>query len=212
MIHTEPNDETPYRKATPMNKTLIATAVFVLSVIGYTAIAQYAETQPATQPDAHSHAAMMASISDAVAVMVPTEGNSAYGTVRFHQTDDGVTVTADIAGLDAGSTHAIHVHQYGDITGADGKSAGGHYNPMGHDHGLPVQASRHAGDLGNLTADESGNAHYEVTVGNLSIAGLDNPVIGRGVIIHAEVDDGGQPTGNAGARIAMGVIGIAKSE
>ena len=151
-------------------------------------------------------------LTHAVAVMVSTEGNTAHGTVRFHQTDDGVTVTADISGLDAGSTHAIHVHQYGDITGSNGKSAGGHYNPSGHDHGLPDQAARHAGDLGNLIADEAGNAHFEITVNNLSIAGMTNPVIGRGVIIHAKVDDGGQPTGNAGARIAMGVIGIAKGD
>ncbi len=187
-------------------------------------------TQPATQPamqhskamhpmggmgghsDADAHAKQMAAINDAVAVMVPTEGSSAHGTVRFHQTDDGVTITANIAGLDPGSTHAIHVHQFGDITGAHGKSAGGHYNPMSHDHGLPEQDARHAGDLGNLTADDEGNAHYEITVTNLSIAGLHNPVIGRGVIIHIQVDDGGQPTGNAGARIAMGVIGIAKGE
>ncbi len=209
-----------------MKKTPIALTVALLFALAYTATAMHHEegaatqsatqptTQPTAQPDAHAHghATMMASINSAVAVMVPTEDSTAHGTVRFHQTDDGVTVTADIAGLEPGSTHAIHVHQFGDITGAHGKSAGGHFNPMSHEHGLPEQDARHAGDLGNLTADEAGNAHYEITVTNLSIAGLNNPVIGRGVIVHAMADDGGQPTGNAGARIAMGVIGIAKSE
>jgi superoxide dismutase, Cu-Zn family len=201
-----------------VNKTLTATAVIVLSVVGYTAIAQQnAETQPATQPatqpEANDHASMMASIGDAVAVMVPTEGNTAHGVVRFHQEGDQVVVTAEIAGLDPGSSHAIHVHQYGDITGAHGKTAGGHYNPQGHKHGLPEQDSpRHAGDLGYFSANEQGNAYYEITVDNLSIAGPNNPIIGRGLIVHAKIDDGGQPTGNAGARIAMGVIGIAKSE
>ncbi len=211
-----------------MQKTTLALTAALLFVLAYSATAMHHEegaatqpatqaatqpaTQPAAQPDAHGHAAMMASINDAVAVMVPTQGNLAHGTVRFQQTDNGVAVTADITGLDPGSTHAIHVHQYGDVTGSDGKSAGGHYNPQGHDHGLPEQGARHAGDLGNLTADEAGNAHYEITAENISIAGLNNPVIGRGVIIHAKVDDGGQPTGNAGARIAMGVIGIAKGE
>ncbi len=186
-----------------MNKTLIATAAIALS-----AIAQHA----ATQPDAHAHGAQMISINDAVAVLVPTEGSTARGVVYFHQGEDGVIVDVELSGVEPGSTHAIHVHQYGDITGADGKTAGGHYNPEGHDHGLPHVQARHAGDLGNIIADDNGNVHFEMTADNLSIAGLHNPVIGRGVIVHAKVDDGGQPTGNAGARIAMGVIGIAKGE
>jgi Cu-Zn family superoxide dismutase len=104
----------------------------------------------------------------------------------------------------------MHIHQWGDITGMDGKTTGGHYNPKSHDHGLPEKHLRHAGDLGNLQADASGKAKYELTVDNLSIAGSKNPIVGRGVIIHAKKDDGGQPTGNAGARIAQGVIGIRK--
>jgi len=197
-----------------MNKTLLATAAIALSVVGYTAIAQHAQTQPTTESNAAAHAHMMPmeAITHAVAVMVPTEGNTAHGTVRFEQTDGGVKVTADITGLDPDSTHGIHIHEYGDITGAHGKREGGHYNPEGYKHGLPDQALRHAGDLGNLTADDTGHAHYEITVDNISIAGMLNPIIGRGVIVHAKPDDGGQPTGNAGARIAMGVIGIAKSE
>jgi Cu-Zn family superoxide dismutase len=203
-----------------MQKSLLVLTAAMVFVFAYSATAlhheEQAETQPATQPathpHTHDHAQQMEAITHAVAVMVSTEGNTAHGTVRFHQTDEGVTVTADIAGLDAGTAHAIHVHQFGDITGSNGKSAGGHYNPMGHDHGLPDQAARHAGDLGNLVADEAGNAHYVITVDNLSIAGATSPIIGRGVIVHATVDDGGQPTGNAGARIAMGVVGIAKGE
>ncbi|MCP5412982.1 MAG: superoxide dismutase family protein, partial [Alphaproteobacteria bacterium] len=69
---------------------------------------------------------------------------------------------------------------------------------------------RHAGDLGNLTADATGKATYEIVVDNISIAGPHNPILGRGVIIHAKPDDGGQPVGNAGGRIACGVIGVAK--
>jgi len=201
-----------------MNKTTLAlTAVLALTLgYAYTTSAEYHEepaaTQSPAQPDPHAHAAQMAAITHAVAVMVPTEGSTAQGTVKFEQYDEAVIVHAEFSGLEPGSTHAIHVHQFGDITGSNGKTAGGHYNPQGHDHGLPEQEARHAGDLGNLNADEQGNAHYEITVDNLSIAGRNNPVIGRGVILHAAPDDGGQPTGNAGARIAMGVIGIAKGE
>ena len=63
--------------------------------------------------------------------------------------------------------------------------------------------------LTSVYADDQGKAHYEITVSNISIMGAKNPIIGRGVIVHAKVDDGGQPVGNAGARIACGVIGVA---
>ena len=118
-------------------------------------------------------------------------------------------VVADLEGLNANQKHAFHIHQYGDCSAPDATSAGGHYNPEGHQHGLPDAQNRHAGDLGNVQADADGKAHYEITVSNVSIMGHMNPILGRGVIVHAKVDDGGQPVGNAGARIACGVIGVA---
>lgn len=157
----------------------------------------------------HDHAPAWSAVKQAVAVLHPTAGNKCRGTVRFTQEGDAVKVVADIEGLAPGQKHAFHVHQYGDSTSADGMSAGGHYNPDGHQHGLPDASQRHAGDLGNLQADNDGKAHYEITVRNITVAGTKNPVIGRGVIVHAKVDDGGQPVGNAGARIASGVIGVA---
>lgn len=152
------------------------------------------------------------SANELVAVMHPTEGNSTQGVVRFMKVDGGVKVVARIGGLSPNGTHAIHVHEFGDATDKSGKSAGGHYNPEGHDHGLPETDHRHAGDLGNLKADANGNANYTIVVKNVSLSGKHNPIIGRGVIIHAKADDGGQPTGNAGARISIGVIGVAKTE
>jgi Cu-Zn family superoxide dismutase len=157
------------------------------------------------------HESMWSGITHAVAVLHPTTGNTARGVVHLREADGKVAVVVHVEGLIANSTHAIHIHEFGDCTAQDGTSAGGHYNPEGHDHGLPEQSARHAGDLGNLTANENGAAHYEVTVDNISIAGMKNPVIGRGVILHAQPDTGAQPVGEAGARIACGVIGIAKS-
>lgn len=151
------------------------------------------------------------SVDMLVAAMHPTQGNQARGTVTFQKASDGVKVVADIQGLKPNSRHGFHIHEYGDCSAPDGTSAGGHYNPEGHDHALPNGKMRHAGDLGNITADAQGNAHYEITVHNISLCGTANPILGRGVIIHAKPDDGGQPTGNAGARIACGVIGIANT-
>ena len=158
----------------------------------------------------HKHGSQWKGVPQVVAVMQPTAGNKAGGTVVFTQTKDGVKVEANITGLSPNSEHAIHVHQFGDVRLDNGKGAGGHYNPEGHDHGLPAKDKRHAGDLGNLKADANGAASYTIVAKNISVAGLHNPVVGRGVIIHAKVDDGGQPTGNAGARISQGVIGVAK--
>ena len=158
------------------------------------------------------HIEMWGNVDQCIAVLHPTEGNTARGTVRFLQLQEGVKVIAHVEGLNPNSTHAIHVHEYGDCSAADGTSAGGHYNPEGHDHGLPEQQHRHAGDLGNLKADAEGKAHYEITVHNLSVAELTAPVIGRAVIVHARKDTGAQPTGDAGPRIACGVIGVANTE
>lgn len=148
-------------------------------------------------------------IKQAIAVLHPTAGQHCHGIVRFTQEGDSVKVVADLEGLNPGQKHAFHIHQYGDCSSPDGMSAGGHYNPEGHQHGLPDAQNRHAGDLGNVQADNDGKAHYEITVDNVSIMGHMNPILGRGVIVHAKVDDGGQPVGNAGARIACGVIGVA---
>jgi Cu-Zn family superoxide dismutase len=158
-----------------------------------------------------AHAQAWTSVKQAVAVLHPTAGNKCQGKVVFTQEGEKVKVVAHIEGLNPGQKHAFHIHQYGDCSAPDGVSAGGHYNPENHPHGLPGSVQRHAGDLGNLVADDNGKAHLEVTVENISVAGTKNPIVGRGVIVHAKVDDGGQPVGNAGARIACGVIGVANS-
>ena len=165
----------------------------------------------AADPHAQAHESAWKAVTKAVAAIHPTQGNKCHGTVQFSQVGDKVKVVATIEGLTPNQKHAIHVHETGDCTSADGSSAGGHYNPEGHQHGLPVATKRHAGDLGNLQADASGKAQYEVTIDNVSLVGLKNPILGRAVIIHAKEDDGGQPVGNAGARLGCGVIGIAKS-
>ena len=157
----------------------------------------------------HAFAAENAAAQQAVAVLHPTSGQQCHGVVHFTQDGESVKVVADLEGLNPGQKHAFHIHQYGDCSAPDGMSAGGHYNPEGHQHGLPAAENRYAGDLGNVQADDQGKAHYEITVNNVSISGSKNPIVGRAVIVHAKVDDGGQPVGNAGARIGCGVIGIA---
>jgi len=173
---------------------------------------------PAEAAPHADHAAMAAvpspwaGVTEAVAVVQPASGSKVTGWVRFTQTADGVLVTADINGLKPNARHAFHVHEFGDITTADAKSAGGHYNPEGHQHAGPDAAMRHAGDLGNIDADANGHGRYERSIAGVTIAGDRNPVVGRSVIIHAGEDDlTSQPAGNAGDRIGCGVIGVAKA-
>ena len=150
-------------------------------------------------------------IRTAVAVIHPTEGNQVSGTVWFTDTDDGVRVQADISGLYPGSKHGFHIHRFGDGTARDATSAGGHYDPEGTNHHARPNAPtpHHAGDLGNLQADASGHAQYDCVIHGITVAGMTDAIIGRGVIIHAEADQFDQPTGSAGARIGFGCIGVA---
>ncbi len=149
-------------------------------------------------------------VTELIATIQPASGSNVKGSVVFKKVKDGVEITVAVGGLDPGSEHAIHIHEFGNISAADGTSAGSHYNPGGHKHGLPTDKEKHAGDFGNLKADNDGNAKTTFTVNNLTLAGKKNPIIGRAVIIHADKDDGAQPVGNAGPRIGMGVIGVAK--
>ncbi len=146
-----------------------------------------------------------------VAVLVQTQGNTTNGVIRFQPLEGGrVQVSGTVSGLKPNSEHAIHIHQFGDVTAADGTSAGGHFNPEGHPHGLPDAAQKHAGDLGNLKADAKGAATISLTLEGVTVAEGKMAILGRSVVVHENPDDGGQPTGNAGARIAVGVIGWAK--
>jgi len=173
---------------------------------------------PATMPAAMAHhESMWESVNSAVAVLYPTKGNSASGTLTFTTNPGGgaggVHIHGTITGLDPNSIHAFHIHEFGDASAPDGMSAGGHYNPEHHMHGGPNSPEHHAGDLGNITADSSGTATIDIDAPDLSIAGLKDPIIGRSVVLHAHPDDFvSQPAGNAGPRIAVGIIGIAKSK
>jgi len=145
----------------------------------------------------------------AVCVLHPTEGNNVKGVVTFTRTDTGIKIVADVEGLTEGK-HGFHIHQYGDCSKPDGTSAGGHFNPEDKKHGAPTDTERHVGDLGNLDAGADGRAHYERVDNVITFSG-EHSIIGRGIIVHAGEDDlTSQPTGAAGARVACGVIGIAK--
>ncbi len=149
-------------------------------------------------------------IESAIAVLYPTEGNETNGQVTFTKMADGrIKVNAEVYNLTPGK-HGFHVHEKGDCSGKDGKTAGGHFFTDHENHGALENNETHVGDLGNLVANEEGIAKASFITDKLSFNGAEN-IIGRGVIVHADEDDTTtQPTGGAGARVACGVIGISK--
>ena len=148
-------------------------------------------------------------VKRATAVITPTKGNTVNGVVTFEEVEKGVHVNAILTGLTPGK-HGFHIHEFGDISSEDGSSAGGHFNPTSMPHSMPMSDKRHAGDMGNIDADEKGIAHIDYIDPAMKLSG-EYSIIGHAVIIHAKEDDfKTQPTGNAGARIGNGVVGIAK--
>lgn len=128
------------------------------------------------------------------------------GTLTFTDTGGGVRVHGEVTGLSPGK-HGFHVHQTNDLTDPQLKSAGPHFNPDGTKHGGPHGEMRHAGDLGNITADADGKAKVDEVFKGLSIRGDKNGIVGKSVIIHAAEDDlKSDPAGNSGDRIAGGAI------
>ena len=143
----------------------------------------------------------------AIAQLEHTVGD-VQGAIKFKQKPGQPTIIKGIVkGLTPGK-HGFHIHEYGDLSdGCD--SAGGHYNPDGVDHGNLKQG--HVGDLGNIVADKSGTARFQLKAERVIL----KDVVGRAIVIHADADDLGKggdeeslKTGNAGARIACGIIGI----
>ncbi len=146
----------------------------------------------------------------AKANMQGKSGQNVSGHVLLRQTDEGVSMSLDLQGLPANSTHAFHVHQTGDCSAPDAKSAGGHFNPDNHDHGAPSQDDVHAGDMGNIQSDAQGRVQTTLVNDRINLYKADNhSVLNRALIVHATEDHFDvQPSGNAGPRVSCGVIQV----
>ena len=141
------------------------------------------------------------------AQLQPTKGNKTFGEATFEQRGDKVHVVIYVQGLKPGQDHGLHIHEVGDCSSGDGMSAKGHFNPFGKPHGNPSGTERHAGDLPSLKAEKNGRGKVDAEVSGISVTPGPGNIIGKAVIVHADPDDyKTQPTGNAGARLACGVI------
>jgi superoxide dismutase, Cu-Zn family len=138
-----------------------------------------------------------------VSVDLKNGKGEAAGTAQLTQEAKGVKVTLDLHGLAPGQ-HGIHFHEAAKCEGPDFKSAGGHLNPAGKEHGLDNPKGSHEGDMPNVDADAGGNIKASVTAPNAKLADLAK---GTALVVHAKADDQKtNPSGSSGDRVACGVI------
>lgn len=179
-------------------KKLLATSAVLASAIALTAC----QTTPNKQD-------LPAEIQPALKAQIQTVDVSKahLGKMYLRPVQGGVQVFGKLTGLNPGSTYAIHIHENGTCANK-GKDAGGHFNPLNKPHGHPDTPESHAGDLPNLTADANGVASINFVREDISVdPRVANTVYNRAFIIHAGADDYvSQPAGNAGDRMACGVI------
>jgi Cu-Zn family superoxide dismutase len=132
------------------------------------------------------------------------------GFAEFVEDATGIVhVNVHVKGLTPG-LHGIHIHAIGNCTPPAFTSAGGHHNPLGHQHGLENPNGPHAGDLPNLAVNPAGVGHLNATTDHATLSSGPISVFdadGSALVIHADTDDQlTDPTGNSGGRIACGVI------
>src|SRR5688500_16906267 len=143
----------------------------------------------------------------ATAQLQSTKGSKTFGEATFEQVGDKVRVVINVQGLKPGQEHGLHIHEVGDCSSGDGMSTKGHFNPQNKPHAHHTSSERHAGDLPAIRGDSSGRGRVSADLDIITVTPGATSVIGRGLIVHADPDDyKTQPTGNAGARIACGVI------
>ena len=147
----------------------------------------------------------------AMCIIGPVGDSGVSGTLHLVKIGNNVEIRGEIRGLTPGK-HGFHIHEFGDLSDAKtGRSAGGHFNPTNQPHGRQDARQRHVGDLGNIEAGNDGKAFVNVRDSVIRFDGA-NSIIGRSIVLHADADKFTQPAGDAGARIAFGVIGVAASE
>ncbi len=186
-----------------------ASTTLALALAAALTLAACASTTPPTAKPAPT---AKSSAHEAVANLASASGSLVSGKLTLMPMGDGVHLRGEVGGLSPGSTHGFHIHEKGDCSAADATSAGGHFNPSATAHGRAGHGAHHAGDSDNIVADANGVARIDAHVGGVSLGGgAANDIAGRAIIVHAAADDyTTQPTGNAGARVACGVIKIVR--
>lgn len=142
----------------------------------------------------------------------PASASLVSGRLALVPESGGVHITGVIGGLQPLQQPGFHVHERGDCSAVDATSAGNHFNPTQQPHGRAGAGPHHLGDMDNLRADAQGRANVDIHLRGVTLGGgAANDIAGRALIVHAQSDDHrSQPAGNAGARIACGIIRVTR--
>lgn len=164
---------------------------------------------PAFAQDTQTSSESTSGAMEPMTVTMNAPDGSDRGTVTITPTPNGLLFEAELSGLEPGE-HGFHVHETGQC-GEDFSAAGGHYNPTDMEHGYKAEGGPHAGDMPNFTAGEDGSATFAVFNPNLTVSDGEASVMdddGSAIMVHGGADDyESQPAGDAGDRVACGVIG-----
>jgi len=187
--------------------TLVA-LVFSLVALGCSGGGEHGQAPVAHSAPETGHAQEIEPAPHASARIEPKSGSSLTGTATFTSSGGMVTLDLEVHGAPPGEL-AVHLHEIGDCSAADGSSAGPHWNPAGSEHGRWGASPFHLGDVGNLRVGPDGTGRMTLSTDLWKIGGGDpgSDIVGRAVVVHEKADDFvTQPTGAAGGRIGCGVI------
>ncbi|WP_024868945.1 superoxide dismutase family protein [Pseudoxanthomonas suwonensis] len=182
----------------------------ILAPLGLLALAACSTTPPpAPEP---TPPAPVSTAQQAEAVLASASGSRVSGKLTLAPMGDGVHISGEVGGLAPQGQFGFHVHEKGDCSAVDATSAGGHFNPAATAHGRAGTATHHAGDMDNISSNAEGVATVNVHLRGVTLGGgAANDIAGRAVIVHASADDyQSQPAGNAGARVACGIIKVVR--
>ncbi|RYM08667.1 MULTISPECIES: superoxide dismutase family protein [Sphingobium] len=150
-----------------------------------------------------------ASAAPTASAKLAAADGSARGMATVTQAADGLHVVVKAMGLTPG-IHAVHIHTTGQCAAPDFASAGGHWNPTARQHGKDNPAGMHMGDMPNMTVGPDGAGAIEYHIADAMIGEGVTPLLdadGAAVVVHAQADDNkSDPAGNAGGRVACGVL------
>lgn len=181
-----------------MNKTMLASALLCGSALAMTGC-QTVQSQMQTG-NPFSQPALKSTINS-------VDDNKEMGQIFLRPVDEGVQIYGKLMNLEPNTTVSLHIHETGSCADM-GQAAGGHFNPDNNDHSNPDDINGHAGDLPNMTANENGIATINYVNKEISSADSGKYSVNRlAFIVHDGADDyTSQPAGDAGERIACGII------
>jgi Cu-Zn family superoxide dismutase len=143
----------------------------------------------------------------AIAQLLSKSNSNAVGVARFEQQADSVVMLLYLESATPGA-HGVHIHENGDCSATDGNTAGRHWNPTNDSHGEWGSEHYHYGDIGNIMVDTLGNGEMVFTTDKWNLNKDDKfNILNKSIVVHSGTDDYiAQPSGNAGYKVACGVI------